>query len=205
MARRSKEDSAATAAAVRSAALELFAAHGYAEVGLERIARAAGVTRGAVYHHYGSKERLFAEVLAQTHVQIGTVVAEAAERAAADGGDAWAWFEAGCRAFLHASTEPAVCRIMLLDGPAVVGWTAWRDVDAAASGRHLADALDELASDGLLIDVSLGAAGALLSGAMNEAALWVASQPAERRQRALEEAWQALRVLLTGLRKDARN
>jgi hypothetical protein len=92
---------------------------------------------------------------------------------------------------------------MLLDGPAVVGWEAWREYDKAASGHHLDDALSELAGLGLLGAPSVPAAGALLSGAMNEAALWVASHPDNESRQALEEAWSTLRVLLAGLRRTA--
>ena len=65
MARRAKADSDATAAAVRDAAQVLFAANGYADVGLEQVAAAAGVTRGAVYHHFTNKLGLFTAVLAR--------------------------------------------------------------------------------------------------------------------------------------------
>jgi len=200
MPRRTQAESAATAAEVQEAARALFAAHGYAAVGLERVAATAGVTRGAVYHHFGSKDRLFTAVLSETHAEVSRMVVEAAERAGAAGADPWAGFEAGCRAFLEASSSPDVRRIMLLDGPAVVGWKAWRDYDAAASGHHLDEVLSELAGSGVLTGVSVAAAGALLSGAMNEAVLWVATHPVEESQQALDEVWSTLQVLLTGLR-----
>jgi AcrR family transcriptional regulator len=95
----------ATAAEVRKAARELFATHGYAAVGLERVAVTAGVTRRAVYHHYGSKEGLFAAVLAEVHAMVGSSVAEAADQVRASG-DPWGGFEAGCRAFLEISSSP---------------------------------------------------------------------------------------------------
>jgi AcrR family transcriptional regulator len=100
MPRRTKAQSDATAAEVRKAARDLFATHGYAAVGLERVAVAAGVTRGAVYHHFGSKEGLFAAVLAEVHAMVGSSVAEAADQVWAASGDPWGSFEAGCRAFL---------------------------------------------------------------------------------------------------------
>lgn len=204
MPRRTKAHSDATAADVRLAAQMLFAAHGYAGVGLEQVAAAAGVTRGAVYHHFGSKQGLFAAVLAEAHAEVGRAVAESAEEARAAGGDAWEGFEAGCRTFLQVSSSAHIRRIMLLDGPAVVGWTAWRDHDAAASGHHLYDALAELAGLGLLAADSVPAAGALLSGAMNEAALWIASRPHGENQQSLDHAWATLHALLSGLRTTVR-
>ena len=117
----------------------LFAAHGYAAVGLAEIVRAAGVTKGALYHHFDSKADLFRAVL-----QRG---AGGGRRACGRGGRRrrripGTQLTAGCRAFLVASTTPEVQQIMLVDGPAVLGWTQWRALDEAASGRHLAEALD---------------------------------------------------------------
>lgn len=200
MARRTKAESDATAAAVQKAARVLFATHGYAAVGLEQVAEAAGVTRGAVYHHFGSKRGLFAAVLVEVHAEVGAFIVDAADQARAESGDPWESFEAGCRAFLEASLSADIRRIMLLDGPAIVGWTAWRDYDAAASGHHLVDALDDLARTGLLAAPSVPAASALLSGAMNEAVLWIASRPTGAKRQALDEAWSTLRALLSALR-----
>lgn len=202
MPRRTKAESDATATRILEAAHVLFAAEGYAAVGLERVAAAAGVTRGAVYHHFDNKDRLFTSVLSKTHADVGGKVAEAAERAMAASNDPWVSLETGCRTFLEVSSSPAVRRIMLLDGPAVVGWKAWRDYDAAASGHLLDEALHELSDLGLMTAVSVPAAGALVSGAMNEAVIWVVSHPVEQHEQALGEAWAALRVLLAGLRAD---
>ncbi|KHL10548.1 AcrR family transcriptional regulator [Mumia flava] len=204
MPRRTKAESEATASTVLTAARDLFAADGYADVGLEQVAAAAGVTRGAVYHHYGSKQRLFAAVLERAHSDVAGAVADSAERARTASGDAWDGFEAGCRAFLEVSSSAPTRRILLIDGPAVVGWDAWREYDAAASGRSLEQGLRELAELDRLATVPRAATAALLSGAMNEAALWIASRPAPRRRQALEEAWSTLRVLLTGLRAGPR-
>lgn len=204
MPRRTKAESDATAAQVCTAAQALFATHGYAAVGLEQVADAAGVTRGAVYHHFGNKRGLFTAVLAEVHAEVGRSIADAADQAGAASGDPWVGFEAGCRAFLEASLSADVRRIMLLDGPAIVGWTAWRDYDAAASGHHLVDALDELARADLLTAPFVPATAALLSGAMNEAVLWIASRPTSEKQQAFDEAWTTLRVLLSALRTNNR-
>lgn len=165
MARATREQSEQTARAVRTSAFRLFADLGYADVGLERVAEHAGVTRGAVYHHFGSKLGLFTAVTADAQA----IVAAAVECAAP--GDGWDAIEAGSAAFLRAVVDPSVRRILLVDAPAVLGWTAWRDLDAAHSGRLLVDGLRAL--DDLVVEPA--AAAALLNGAMNEAALWVAA------------------------------
>jgi AcrR family transcriptional regulator len=191
--RRSKADSEATAEAVLTAAYADFGARGYAAVRIDDVAAAAGVTRGAVYHHYTDKPGLFAPVVARAHARVGLAVAEAADAME----DPWESFVAGCHAFLTACTDDAHRRIVLVDAPAVLGWDAWRAQDAEHAGRHLVEALEALDEAGLLAVASLPAAAALLSGAMNEAALWVA---AEQHPSALDEATATLDVLLGSLR-----
>jgi AcrR family transcriptional regulator len=149
----------------------LFAEQGYAAVGLAELVRTAGVTKGALYHHFpGGKTDLFRAVLGQVQQE----VADAVAAAAAAERDPWAQLVTGCRAFLTASTEPAARRIMLVDGPAVLGWSEWRALDEAGAGRHLADALTGLVDAGVLPRQPVAPLAHLLSGAMNEAALWVA-------------------------------
>lgn len=97
---------------------ELFATRGYAAVGLAEIVRAADVTKGALYHHFDSKADLFRAVLEQVQQEVAQRVATIAEAE----NDPWAQLTAGCRAFLTTSTDPEIQRIMLIDGPAVLGW-----------------------------------------------------------------------------------
>ncbi|MFG3439725.1 TetR/AcrR family transcriptional regulator [Nonomuraea sp. NPDC047897] len=148
----------------------LFAAHGYAAVGLAEIVRASGVTKGALYHHFEGKADLFRAVLAQVQEEVGARVAAAAD--AAD--DRWEQLKAGCAAFVTAGADPEVQRIMLIDGPAVLGWNEWRAIDEATSARHLAEALAALVADGTIAAQPVAPLARLLSGAMNEAVLWLA-------------------------------
>lgn len=194
--RRTKADSDATADALLEQATLQFAERGYAAVSIEDVASGAGVTRGAVAHHFGTKRHLFEQVLSRTQEEVGEHVVAAAD--AVD--DPWTAFEVGCRTFLEQSLAAPVRRIVLIDAPAVLGWDTWRTHDAAASRRHLAEALEALVEAGLVDVASVSATTALLSGAMNEAALWTASQTGET---ALEQAWQELRRLLSALRPAA--
>lgn len=190
--RRTKAESYATAAALLDQAALQFAERGYAAVSLEDVASAVGVTRGAVAHHFGTKRRLFEQVLARTQRAVGDQVAASADAIA----DPWDAFEVGCRTFLEQSLAASVRRIVLIDAPAVIGWDTWREQDAATSGRHLLEALAELVELGLVEVASVPATAALLSGAMNEAALWAESRDD---QAALEEAWGELRRLLSAI------
>lgn len=191
MPRASRQQSEATARRIREVARSLFSERGYAAVGLEGIAEAAGVTRGAVYNHFGSKRGLLEAVLWDVQGSIAAAVQQAAD--AVD--DPWRSLEAGCRAFLVASIDDAARRVMLIDGPAVLGWSAWREQDLQTSGRLLSDALAHLA--GLGGDLPVSAASALLSGAMNESAMWIAST--DDPTAAFDEAWKLLQGMIRTL------
>jgi AcrR family transcriptional regulator len=172
---------------------QLFATLGYGAVGLSQIVAAAGVTKGALYHHFTSKADVFRAVLEQVQQEVAEQVVAAAE--AQD--NSWARLTAGCRAFLTASTAPQVQRIMLVDAPAVLGWAEWRALDEAASGHHLSEALTDLITDGTIAAQPVTPLAHLLSGAMNEAALWLATTTSAH---ALDQTWAALASLLEGLR-----
>ena len=125
--RRTEADrSAATRSALVAAARRLFAAEGYAEVGTERIVQAAGVTRGALYHQFADKADLFAAVFEEVEAELTQRLADLMTSAPPD--DLRALLLAGADAWLDASMEPEVQRIVLLDGPAVLGWERWREI-----------------------------------------------------------------------------
>lgn len=194
MVKTTKAESEATAERIRCTAAELFATHGFAGIGLEQIAAAADVTRGAVYHHFSGKRELF-EVVANRAQQR---VADAVVESAATEPDPWAGLLAGCRAFLIASLSEPHRRILLIDAPSVLGWSTWRSQDAGASGRQLNDAVQELADAEVISVHSPSGMAVLLSGAMNEAALHIAE--AENPSATLEAVWVDLERLLAGLR-----
>jgi AcrR family transcriptional regulator len=168
--RASAADAAQTARTVLASATDLLAARGFAAVSLDDVAGAAGVTRGAVYHHYRSKAGLFRAVAARLQSEVAEAVVAAAEGA---GADPRAQLRAGCHAFLDAITAAPAVRVLLIDASAVFGWEQWRRLDAENSVVHLREALSDVGVPAALLD----ATAAQLSGAMNEAALWIAQQP----------------------------
>ncbi|MFI8524833.1 TetR/AcrR family transcriptional regulator [Promicromonospora sukumoe] len=198
MPRASAAAAAHTARQVLDSATDLFAARGFAAVSLDDVAQTAEVTRGAVYHHYGNKQGLFLAVAARLQAQVADAVVAAADGAGKDGAeadgvraDAREQLRAGSHAFLDAITAGPALRVLLVDAPAVVGWAEWRRLDEANSAAHLREALREAG----IADDLLDALTAQLSGAMNEAALWVAQQP--DRASAAQQAHAALDRLLT--------
>lgn len=184
-----------TMRALAAAGRSLFASDGYAAVSLAALTQRAGVTKGALYHHFGSKAGLFRAVVGEVQQDVAARVAAAADAAK----DPWSELTTGCAAFLTASADPEVQRIMLIDGPAVLGWSEWLAMDEAASARHLADALTTLIDTGVIAPQPVKPLVHLLSGAMNEAALWLARSSGPQD---LTDTVAALTRLLESLRTD---
>lgn len=184
----------ATRARILDAAREAFARDGYEAVSLAALVDDLGLTKGAFYHHFAKKQSLFVAVLGDVVDEVGERVAAAADRAP----DAWDGLRAGCRAYLETAADDRMRRILLEDGPAVVGWARWLELDATSPARHLHEALTELARAGRLVDAPIDALTRLLSGGMNEAAMWVASRPGD--PDALARAERALECVLEGVR-----
>lgn len=189
-----EERSGTTIRHVLEVAEKHFAEAGYKATSTEALVREAGLTRGALYHHFGSKEGLFEAVVRSVQGRLAQAVA-----ASTADQDLWAAFVAGCHAWLGAATHPAVRQILLLDAPAVLGWARWLALDAEGGGRPLREGVAELVARGELGDVPPEALTQLLNGAMNQAALWVAHAP--DRGAALEDAERTLERLLEGLKK----
>jgi len=194
MPRATAADAAKTAQDVLDRAAELFAARGFAGVSLDDVGEAAGVTRGAVYHHYASKAGLFAAVVAMLQERVAQAVVAAAD---SSGADPASRLRAGSHAFLDAVTAAPAVRILLVDAPAVIGWEQWRRVDAEHSGAHLRDALRAVGVEDELLD----AMAAQLSGAMNEAALQISQHRHPRQER--ERAGVVLDLLLAAATRSA--
>jgi len=166
------ERTAQTRAALLTAARRLFGAEGFAEVGAERIVREAGMTRGALYHQFADKTDLFAAVLDEVEAEIAQRVAGAV--AGFDPADTTGMLLAGAGAWLDASAEPDLQRIVLLDGPSVLGWDRWREICL----RHTVGLIAALLQDGIdrgsLAPQPVLALTHVLVGAVHEAALYIA-------------------------------
>lgn len=164
--------SAETRSALLAAGRRLFGGQSFNEVGTEKIVAAAGVTRGALYHQFDSKAGLFAAVLDQAEAEISRRVASALD--GRDPADTVGILLAGASAWLDASSEPDLQRIVLLDGPAVLGWQAWREICL----RHTVGLVAALIQDGIdrgtIPPQPVEATTHILVGAVDEAALYVA-------------------------------
>ena len=189
----------ATTAALIDAARDLFAERGYANVGTEEIVQRAGVTRGALYHHFrGGKEELFRAVV----VQVSAETARRVRDAARSDDDPWNALLRGIDSFLDACALPEVQRILLVDGPAVLGWDVWRTIDAEYGLGLLEGALQRAIDADRLPPQPARAAAHVLLGALDEAAMVVAR--ADDPQAARSEMGQTVHRLLEGLRVPVR-
>lgn len=121
------ERSASTRAAVIHAARELFGQYGYGAVSTVAVAEAAGVSRGALYHQFSEKRDLFEAVFEDLERSLVKVIGSAVAKSRSD--DPITNLIVGCLAWLDASTTSEVRRIALLDGPAVLGWSLWREIE----------------------------------------------------------------------------
>ena len=194
--RRTQEQrSAATRAALVDAARALWAERGYAAVGTPEIARAAGVTRGAMYHQFADKAALLRAVLEAVETQVTERIA--ADVVASGATDPASALHAAIDAWLKVSQEAEVRQIVLLDAPSVLGWLGFRDV-AMEHGLGLTEQLLQAAMDaGQLPERPTRPLAHVLIGALDEAAMVAAT--AEDAQAATAEVAAVLHLLVDGL------
>jgi AcrR family transcriptional regulator len=186
--------SEATRAKLLLAARQLFGARGYAAVGTEEVVRAAGVTRGALYHQFADKRALFSAVFEELE---GELIASAAARMAEHPHDMVAAFKAACRGWLEACARPEAEQIVLLDAPAVLGWEAWREIGERYGLGVVMASLEAGMEAGALARQPVRPLAHVLVGALDEAALYVAR--ADDREAALAETDQIIDRLIGAL------
>jgi AcrR family transcriptional regulator len=184
----------ATRAALIESGRKLFSTRGYDAVGTEEIVAAAGVTRGALYHHFDGKRGLFAAVF--EHVERELTQRFPFERLT--GEDPFGALSIGIETFLDLSLDLEVQRITLIDGPAVLGWEDWHELEGQYGLGLIEAALGAAMEAGQIRELPTAELAAVLLGALMEAALQLAraTDPKAARERAAG----VLRALLEGLR-----
>lgn len=195
--RHSQEDrSRATRAALIATARRLFTERGYADVSSNEIVAAAGLSRGALYHHYSDKRDLFRAVFVELEAELAAELTVAAAQA---GNDPAAGMQAALDAFLSACERDEMVRIGLTDAPAVLGWQAWREIETEHGLGLLLGMLDHAMAAGLLPRLPVRVLAQLMLSTVIEAALLVANAPGEERATVRVEVRQALLAMLPGL------
>ena len=168
---RKAEQSRETQDRLIKAAKELFTTKGYADTAMEDLVAKAGMTRGALYHQYADKRDLFRAVFEAVVAELGQQLAMAVGAET----DPWQMLRAGARAFLASATEPGIRRIVLVDGPAVLGWEEWRRIDAQHSLGMVKMIFEVNIAAGNIPPQPVEPLAHLIVGALNEAALAVAA------------------------------
>ncbi len=183
------ERRAATIAAITRAAQELFTAHGFEATSIDDIAARAGVAKGAVYHHFQSKEQIFSRVFEQMTAALAAQVVAAA----AKGAGMLDRFRRATLKYLTSIAGDKFRRVLLTDGPAILGWEKWREIDARYFGGATQAPIDKGRQPNLSAR-EMGAIRHLLAGAVAEAALVCATS--KHRVRAARDFTSALVKML---------
>ncbi|MCG7625070.1 TetR/AcrR family transcriptional regulator [Epibacterium sp. Ofav1-8] len=175
-----------------AAGRKAFAAKGFAEASMDELTAEVGLTRGALYHNFGDKRGLMAAVVDQIDTAMAITAKAAGERA----GGGWAGLMAEGAAYIEMALEPEVQRIVLLDGPAVLGDPAqWPSQNRCLQATITT--LTKLASAGRIKRVDIEGIARLLNGVALNAALWVAAS--EDAKATLPKAIAAFECLASGV------
>ena len=174
-----------------AAARKAFAQQGYAAASMDNLTAEAGLTRGALYHNFGDKRGLLAAVVDQ----IDSEMADYAKSVGAKAGDVWQALLAEGAAYIEKALDPEVQRIVLLDGPAVLGDPSqWPSQNRCLQSTKAT--LEQLMANGIVKAVDPEAAAMLLNGAALNAALWLASSTDP--QAMLPKTLEAFNLLASG-------
>jgi len=190
-----------TVSALVEAARELFARDGFESTSLEAVATRAGVSKGAVYHHFDGKRQLYRAVFAREVEAMTAPVTRAYSRET----DPWGAFEAGCRAFLSECLKPDVQRIVLLDAFAAIGWEEMRNLEAPLF-RLMEISVARAVDAGQIASRPAEPLVHFLFGALCETAMTVARSADQKaaHQRALTEIGEIFRALVVPSRGSVR-
>ncbi|MBZ9990584.1 TetR/AcrR family transcriptional regulator [Mesorhizobium sp. BH1-1-5] len=188
---------AETRAKLIAAARHAFGTIGYAEASMDDFTASAGLTRGALYHHFGDKKGLLQAVIAEIDGEMAVRVNEVASKAPTR----WQHFVDECTTYIEMALEPEIQRIMFRDGPAVLGDPAqWPNANACTAS--MTDHLTALQEEGVVVpDLDPETTSRLINGASSQAAQRIANS--KDPEATSKKAIAAFKQLLEGLRKKA--
>jgi len=166
MARNNQENTDKTRKTIVDSAQKLFAEKGFSATTIADICASSGYTRGALFHHFKTKEALFEEIWTNLEVAMDSAATKEVMRVAEISSDPYEAFLAGCRIFLDYATRPDFQQIIHIDGPSVLGMREWMRRDAGMGMRNLGSGLKYLASQGLIDNTKRKAFTILTYGAL---------------------------------------
>jgi AcrR family transcriptional regulator len=191
---RRSEQAEVTRTALVAAARVLFTERGYAATSTTEIVERAGVTRGALYHHFPAKDDLFRAVFEQLEAEVTEHVAQEALA----GTDPFEQLRVGSRAYLDVCLDPAVQRVVHVEGPSVLGWERWQEIEQRYGYGLVAAGIEAAMAAGLIDTQPVAPLAHVLFGALTEAGMVVARAGDPRAARS--DMDEAMDRLLDGLR-----
>jgi AcrR family transcriptional regulator len=174
-------------------ATRLFAEHGYEGTSVEAVLSAAGVSRGALYHHFAGKEALFEAVVSAVSEQVTVELTEAV-RGCADPLDA---MRTAAIAWIDLAADPVIQRVVLVDAPSVLGWDRWRAMDDGRTLGAMRAMLQAISDSGRLPAELVGPFSHMILAALDEIVMVIARAPDSTA--AVAEGRMAVRALLDRL------
>ncbi|MBV6288786.1 TetR/AcrR family transcriptional regulator [Pseudomonas aegrilactucae] len=191
MVRRTRVEMEETRATLLTTARQCFTVRGYADTSMDDLTAQAGLTRGALYHHFGDKKGLLTAVVAQIDAEMDARLQAISDTAE----NAWEGFRRRCRGYLEMALEVEIQRVVLRDARAVLGGAS------PASQRHCIESMrrliQQLMNQGIVAHADAGALAILIYGSLAEAAFWIAD--GDEGDARLEQAIAGLELLLRGL------
>jgi AcrR family transcriptional regulator len=191
-----------TRTALLDAAADAFAQDGFTAASITQIASAARVTKGAVYHHFPDKHRLFAAVLDQYNQAAQQQVYDAIGKHPTD---PWQAALAGLQATLDVCMDRVTARLIYIEGPIGLGWSRWRDSEEHYTRRNIRQLLHALIDAGIYRDdIPVEAMAQLVTGMITHTGIALAEAPARKRKQTRNELQTAIHQLMAGLREPAK-
>ncbi|WP_323779005.1 TetR/AcrR family transcriptional regulator [Leisingera sp.] len=190
MVRRTRAEAEETRVSLLATARRVFAEQGYAQVSMDDLTRQAGLTRGALYHHFGDKKGLLAAVVLQIDQEMEARLQDISESATSP----WEGFRARCHAHLQMALEPEYQRIVLRDAKAVLGDIGDNQSQCIATMARL---IDSMIRNGIIDETDPEALALLIFGSLSETSAWIADEGGSEAR--LRRATCALDILLRGI------
>ena len=175
-------------------AREHFSRFGYADASLESITSEAGLTRGALYHHFKNKKHLFIAGVTEVQLEIADSIATQSQLV----DDLWEQLIVGCIAFIQTAITEKNKRILLIDAPNVIEWREWKTIDNKNSSNLLLEHLQSLSKKGFLVEIEVSLISSMISGALDELALNIAES---NLMLDVEKLYEIISTLVKGFKK----
>lgn len=192
---KNSKQSELTKSKILNTALKEFTQKGYAQVSLEEIVQQLNLTRGSLYHHFKGKKGLFQSVVESLQESVAIEV----EKAAMLESDPWKSLISGSMAFIKHMLSDENQRILIIDAPTVLGLRLWEEIDDNYSESYLYDHLKNMSDAGELNNRSVEALTSILSGAMNEAVMWVGKS--DNKEIAMTEAFDIIKQIILAFKR----